>query len=782
MRRNISILGLKACLMASTAFGVLHWSAVAQAESSIDQSKPTAEQQQNSSGAELAEILVTAQKRSERLMDVPMLITAETGDQLQKLGITRVDDLGRIVAGFTYQPTAYGLPIYAIRGIGFNDLSVAAAPTVGVYVDQIPLPYPVMTEGAFLDLERAEVLKGPQGTLFGNNSTGGAINYIAAKPTQHFEAGMDVSYGNFNAYSVQGFVSGPLANTVSARVALLTDQSGDWQKSQTRTDTLGQRNFNAIRILLDHHPRDDLYFELNANGWIDKSDTQAAQFVAFSPTVPGGYQDLAGALSVLRPAPNNNRIADWDPHKSFRRDDHFYQFSLHGVWDLSPSTELTSLTAYSNLKKLSPIDADGTYTPNETILINASIQSFFQELRLSGQIDDNRLHWMGGVNYEKDQSNDNDEGNTTSSSSGIGPVRFHNFVNQNDQNVRTKAVFGSLDYSITSSIKAQGSIRYTKSQDDFRGCLRDSGDGQLAAGFSQIASKPIIPGGCVTLEPPPSLAPVPIVNQNLDQNNTSWRAGLSWEVLKDTMLYANATKGYKAGNFSTIPALFVSQFNPVTQESVLAYEVGFKAALLNRKLQITGAAFYYNYTDKQLLGYIATAFGNLPGLVNIPKSKVRGAELDTDWSPVAGLTISGGATYIDSVVDSDFLTNDPYGKVINIKGSTFPSTPKWQFVGDVTYEFPVFTDHLAYFGFHGMYRTGATAAFGNNPDFEIAAYGLLDLRVGVENADHHWYAEAWGRNVTDKFYVLTVTHVSDTVARVTGRPGTFGIRAGYRFH
>src|SRR5882757_9799155 len=135
LNRNISVLGLKACLMASTAFGVPPWSAVARAESSIDQSNPTADQQQNSSGSELAEILVTAQKRSERMMDVPMSITAATGDQLQRLGITQVDDLGRVVAGFTYQPTAFGLPIYAIRGIGFNDLSVAAAPTVGVYVD-----------------------------------------------------------------------------------------------------------------------------------------------------------------------------------------------------------------------------------------------------------------------------------------------------------------------------------------------------------------------------------------------------------------------------------------------------------------------------------------------------------------------------------------------------------------------------------------------------------------------------------------------------------------------
>jgi iron complex outermembrane receptor protein len=757
----------------------LLWTSGARAQSSAAESNSV----QSAGTGELTEIIVTAEKRSERLMDVPMSITAETGEQLKKLGITQVADLADVVPGFTYQPANYGTPIYAIRGIGFNDTSVGAASTVGVYVDQIPLPYPVMTEGVGLDLQRVEVLKGPQGTLFGQNSTAGAINYIAAKPTPRFEAGFDAGVGNFNAYNADGYASAPISDVMAWRVAFSTDQRGDWQQSETRDEDLGKQNFSVARILFDYNPLGNLHFELNANGWIDKSDSQASQFIAYRPTVAvGGYQDLAAALSAYRPAPNEPRIADWDPTFSMKRDDTFYQFSLHADWEISPSITLNSLTAFSELHKNSPIDADGTNTGNELNTLLAHIQSYYQELRLSGELDGQRLKWMIGGNYDRDIVDENQPGDTTSSSSGIGALRFHNYVLQNYQDVKTKAAFGSLDFGLTDTLTAQGSVRYTATSDNFTGCLRDVG-GPLATAFSQIASEPIPAGGCVTLEPPPSLAPVPIVNSSFDQNNVSWRLGLSWKALPETLLYANATKGYKAGNFSTIPALIVGQYAPISQESVLAYEVGFKSTQLDRKLEITGAAFYYDYTDKQLLGYIHNAaFGDLPSLVNVPKTSVRGGEFDAIWKPVARLTLSIAGTYVDSKVNSSFITSDPFGESVDIRGEPFPNTPKAQFIGDVAYDFPLSDNLVGYVGIDGRYRSSTVAAFGGAEFFDIPAYGLLDVRAGVQAPDRRWYAQLWGRNVTDRFYLLNVSHISDTVAREAGMPATFGITVGYRYH
>ncbi|MEA3151667.1 MAG: iron complex outerrane recepter protein, partial [Gammaproteobacteria bacterium] len=165
-------------------------------------------------GTTLQEILVTAQKRSQSINDVGMSITAVTDAQLRDLGVRSVADLSKIEPSFIVSNSPYGAPVYSIRGVGYNEKSLAASPAVSVYVDEIPYAYPALTKGATLDLERVEVLKGPQGTLFGQNATGGAINYIAAKPTDKPEAGYELTYGRFGAVNVNGYVSGPLTDTL----------------------------------------------------------------------------------------------------------------------------------------------------------------------------------------------------------------------------------------------------------------------------------------------------------------------------------------------------------------------------------------------------------------------------------------------------------------------------------------------------------------------------------------------------------------------------------------
>ncbi|MBT5702529.1 MAG: TonB-dependent receptor plug domain-containing protein [Gammaproteobacteria bacterium] len=163
----------------------------------------------------IEEIVVTAQKREESINEVAMSIQAATGERLTELGITDTADLFKVVSGFSSNVTYYGTSIYTIRGVGFQDTALASSPTVSVYLDETPLAYSVLTQGVSLDLQRVEVLKGPQGTLFGQNATGGAVNYVANKPTETFEAGFDASVGRFNTIDVQGFVSGPVNDTLS---------------------------------------------------------------------------------------------------------------------------------------------------------------------------------------------------------------------------------------------------------------------------------------------------------------------------------------------------------------------------------------------------------------------------------------------------------------------------------------------------------------------------------------------------------------------------------------
>src|SRR5580692_9388656 len=226
-------------------------------------------------GANLEEIVVTAQKRSENINSVGMAITAVSGVTLLEAGVRDTGQLTRIDPSFVYVPSSYGTPVYSIRGVGFYDTALGATPAVTVYLDQVPIPYSIMTNSASMDVERVEILKGPQGTLFGQNATGGAINYIANKPTDYFTTGGDLSVGRFESVDFDSYVSGPIAPTLNARLAVRVDHSGAWQESYTRSDELGDVNRGYTRLLLDWQPDDRLKAELNVNGGIDRSQTQA---------------------------------------------------------------------------------------------------------------------------------------------------------------------------------------------------------------------------------------------------------------------------------------------------------------------------------------------------------------------------------------------------------------------------------------------------------------------------------------------------------------------------
>src|SRR6266404_2517776 len=206
----------------------------AAAATNVASESPADEGSAQSQQGGLAEIVVTAEKRSESINKVGLAISALSGDSLRDLNIHSVQDLTQVVPGLTYAASLLDTPVYSLRGVGFYETTLAAYPDVSVYVDQVPLAFPVLTGNVGLDLERVEVLKGPQGILFGQNSTGGAINYIAAKPTDTQQAGIDVGYSRFATSTVDGFLSGPLTDTLAARLSFMSDQSGPWQHTYFR--------------------------------------------------------------------------------------------------------------------------------------------------------------------------------------------------------------------------------------------------------------------------------------------------------------------------------------------------------------------------------------------------------------------------------------------------------------------------------------------------------------------------------------------------------------------
>ena len=746
------------------------------------------------SGVADGDIVVTAQRRSESINKVGISIQAASGDELIKRGLTSTDDLVRVVPSLSIAKTALTVPVYTMRGVGFYDTALASSSTVSVYTDEVPLPFPAMTTGASLDLERVEVLKGPQGTLYGSNSTGGAINYISAKPTDIFSAGGNVSFGRFNRLDAQAYVSGPLSDTVRVRVAAHTLQGGDWQYNHTRDDSAGSANQSEGRILLEWKPSSRLSFLFNVNGWYNKSDSQFPQTISFNPLVPGNLSSLPASIRdglVNQPlAPSNNRAADWPetfPY-GYAHDDSFYQLAARINYELTDALTLTSLTAYDNLSVRAGIASQGTTLQNESFYQVGDIKAVTQELRLTGQA--GKVRYIVGANFLGAKVKDSytalfSESTPTISLGGL-PLKSY-FLEANNRD-RNYAVFANLDYELTDNLTLQGGIRYTRNKRDFNGCLADAGDGWYAAiqnlRSSNLtghpATNPAGAGDCITLLEP-DYQPGRYASQ-LKEDNVSWRAGVNWTLAGGTLLYANVSRGYKQGAFPTISASVSSQFLPARQESLLAYETGVKAPLFGRAMQFNGALFYYDYSDKQILGRVPDPLlRSLQRLVNIPKSHIVGGEVELSARPIRGLTLSAAMTYVHSEIDGSFVNYDNFAQQREFAGEAFPFTPKFSGNGDAQYEFAVGSRNKLFVGSSVSYNSATNSALGNLSQQHIKAYALLDLRAGLASQDDRWRLTIWGKNVTNTYYYTNAFRYIDFFSRLTGQPATYGVSFSFRY-
>jgi outer membrane receptor protein involved in Fe transport len=334
--------------------------------------------------------------------------------------------------------------------------------------------------------------------------------------------------------------------------------------------------------------------------------------------------------------------------------------------------------------------------------------------------------------------------------------------------------------ALTSTLTANASARYTRTKIGFAGCTGDAGDGELANGWSAVFGTAVKPGGCVTLGPTFQAG---LATSTLDQHNVSWRTGLNYKPDENVLIYANVSRGYKAGSYPILSASSASQLTPVTQESVTAYEAGFKTTLADRTLQLSGAAFYYDYSDKQVRGrVIVPVFGPLEALVNVPKSRVIGAEFQALWKPVRGLTINLSGTYADSKILDGFTNYNAYGMVQNFSGEAFPLTSKFQGDVDAAYEFPLRVGVDGFVGANVNEQSKTNGALGELPLLAIDSYVLLDLRAGIKSNDGTWRFSVWGHNVTNKYYWTIADHIADTTVRYAGRPATFGATLSLRLN
>ena len=733
------------------------------------------------------EIIVTANKRAQNINDVGLAITALSGNDLVQKGITSSQDLAKVVPAFTVAAAADGTPVYTLRGVGFNSSNLGAQPTVSIYNDQAALAYGPMTQGPLFDLERLEVLKGPQGTLFGQNSTGGAINYIAAKPTSETQAGVNLSYGRFNDFRGEAFISGAVTGNMNARLAVFGERSDGWQYNYTRRDKIGKTSKVAARFQLDWNPTDRLKIAINLNTWVDHSDNQIPQFLQASPRVAS---QASPQLFTQPAAPRNDRAADWDPNHSFERNNRFGQAVIRADYSLSDQFTLTSLSNYTYVRIKSPFDNDGTQYSFGYVTTSGHVEAFQQEVRVAGKI--GRATVTFGGNYSTDNSFESsfqDFGGLLSSTTnvgasaanpgGVGSILFNQ--NRGIQTNRSYAGFGNIEYEITPELTLLGGVRYTDLRHTNQACSADVGDGTFSRVINGLFGGPITqPGGCVTLAFDRAAFTAPFEKQRFGEHNVGWRAGVNYKPSRDTLLYALVSRGYKAGNYPIINATARSQFQPVRQEKLTDYEAGFKIGLFDRKVQLNASGYYYDYRNKQLLTNTTDpVFGLLPVLANVPKSHVVGFDFDTIVRPVDGLTLRGAVGYADSKI-KDFAGFDAFNTPADLSGKAFNFSPKWTSTADAEYRFPLRDGVDAFFGGDMTYNSETFADLAQTESLRIKQYAIFGARAGIASQDGRWSATAWGKNIANKYYWYNAQVGYDTIWRLTGMPATYGVTLSYK--
>jgi len=744
---------------------------------------------------EISEIIVTAEKRADTASRIGMSISVLSADSLSKLRVDTAADLVRQVPGFTVTKAGSGVPIYNLRGVGFNTPNLSSTSPVGFYVDQVAYAFPYMASGPVFDIARVEVLKGPQGTLYGRNTTGGLVNFITAGPTDDAQGSVKADVGNYQAYGIEGFISGTLAPGLKARVAVKGEWSDKgWQKSVTRDDRLGEINRKAARGALQWDPANALTIVLGVNYWHDRSDTQAPQLAYFIRESPTAGRTPAEIAPSLLTNGARNEDADWTPdsyqpspntsapRRPYRKNSRFYSVRLDATYRISDALSLTSLTGYSNLRRADGQNLNGTPFEGVSNALDGDIRSFSEEVRLSGEGE--RVNWIVGGYYAQDRVNEQQLvylGDFSTANllrqvaASLNDPRYTPLqiaegfrVNRQWGTIRNRSIsaFANLQVQATDSIKLTGGLRYTEDRSRQTACTADS-QGNTAPVWNTAVARLVGLYPAVNVQPEQCLnfnsdfsGLAGLVRGKLSENNLSWRGAVNWTPTTETLLYASVARGYKSGAFPIIAASAARQYAPATQEKVTSYETGTKVRLGNANVTLAG--FYNDYRDKQVFGAIEDrVFGRLERLVNIPKSETYGVEASVEWNVTRELALRGSGSYLRTKI-LRYNGFDSFGSFLDFAGDEFPNTPRVQLSGNVTHTARLndglrlrtnldvsyqsrshgdFSDTSSYSVFPPRGSTVRPIVDGRL--FNIPSYALVNGSVALSDEKDSWVATLW---------------------------------------
>jgi len=731
--------------------------------------------------AVLEEIVVTAQKRAESLQDVPVAVSAFTGDTMKTLGVTNATDLVNITPGFSSGAQAGSNRNYFLRGVGTSDVHLTAASAVGQYFDGVTLTSGFHAKAALFDMERVEILKGPQNTLFGLNTTGGAVNYISNKPEigAGTNGSANLKLGNNNHIEADLAVGFDLTDTLAARVAIQSIDDDGAFKSISNGERYGDDDARTGRVTLLWQPTDEASVTFNVHGLTSVNNSTAIKAVGSrSPDGSGGlcadvprgvidFEDYTNCLSrdgggTGEPA-SNPSTGDWE---LTAQDIGFEDLNTRGVYlkfdyDL-PWATFSSITSWDNLKFKNANDNDGGDTLGLQSYQQDDRDTFQQELRLISAGDGN-FRWIAGVYYLEDDAE---------SYTGLRGARgaFGNgLIIPNIQLAHTKenlGVYFQGEYDFTDAITLTAGVRW--SDEEIEGDYLPSSPNVAGDPTSTLYFKDEVAALVAAQNPgTPEFDAngyeiARQITQKLTNEDIGYTVKLDWKLTDSSMLYVSNSRGFKGAALDTRPVYaLVPVANVVSSleetrldpESLDVWEIGYKGDFWDNRIQLDAAAFLYTYEDLQ---QFVTARG-IPTLDNAPESEIKGFDANIKYGGDDGLFLQAGVSVLDTEVTE-------VGDSVNfIEGAELASSPEISFNLLASQEFALDSGHLLTLTAnvsHTGDQVKVTATSGNDQvvdQLSVDAYTLVNANVSYRfGADQQYVLSLYGNNLTDEHFCSAV--------------------------
>lgn len=709
---------------------------------------------------QIEEVLVSARRRGdERLQDVPVAVSVLSDEALRKAGITDLAEVATRTPSFTFGQQIGNQQEVVIRGIGTLRLTGSAAePSVGLFIDEVYVGRRGTATPPLFDLERVEVVRGPQGTLYGKNVVGGAVNLLTARPSDETSARVAVSYGQFDVlggrdiWEGSAYVTGALSNSVAARAAVYYRKHDGYSQNTLLDERLDDQDNYAVRGSLLFQPTDALDIHVVADFSHNESHGQSRRAVD-DPSVLGlGAVVASGLLS--------DNVRESDAPWTQWEDQDTAGLTARFDYRLGGGHALTYLSAVRYGDFNGRYSLVGTRSPPSlTDAANGQREKYTgitQDLRLSSPAD-GVLRWVAGLYFLREDTDIIDNSIATSFLSVLGPgsvgdVLDGEFIYDQENITKSSAVYGELSWALSDALSLTVGGRYTYDDKDYRNrseCL----DFGAQPDFIY----------CV--------APLGAEFWNI-RTSKSWseftpKASLDWRASEDALLYVSAAKGFKGGGWQGKPATEAAALFPYDPEIAWTYEAGAKTRWADGRVLANVAVFHTSFDDLQVEQLDDTGLSLI--IDNAASARIDGVELELQLRPVPTLQLWLSGSYLDSEY-RDFI--DSAGN--DLSGNRLARTPEFRLTGGADYTIPINGDLSLDTRVEYQWQDEMPWLV-ENTVFEDS-YGLLDARVALQAREEQWEVALFGKNLTDELYRLdAIPFLGDVFSRF-GAPRSYGVQ------